>query len=107
MRESEIEKLCTDYLCHYPSIEYWKFKVSGQIHSRAGRTFRKKSNTPGWPDLVIIHNSKFIGIELKAIDGRQSDVQKLCQAKIVRGGGLYYIIRSINEFKLLISEIIT
>lgn len=77
-------------------------KASGQRHTFGGKTFFKKSSMPGFPDILLCANGRFVGIELKVAKGRQSPVQKECQQKIENAEGMYYLIRSFAEFKNLI-----
>jgi hypothetical protein len=106
MKESELEKICINYVSSYSTIAWWKVKAGGQKHSFGGKSFFKKSTIPGFPDLLLCIQGKFIGIELKSDIGRQSDVQKICQQRIENSCGLYYIVRSINELKQIVEKYI-
>ena len=61
----------------------------------------------GVADLNMLYNGVFYGIELKTETGRQSDSQAKWQRGIEAQGGKYIIIRSEDEFKEFIIEIIT
>lgn len=61
---------------------------------------------PGFPDMQLIIEGKFVGIEFKTDIGRQSPVQKDCQKYIENAKGLYYIIRNFEDFKNLMSGLI-
>jgi len=106
MKESELEKLCLTYVNTYCTLACWKVKAGGQRHTFGGKEFFKKSSMPGFPDIMLLYNGKFIGVELKVAKGRQSLVQKECQLKIENAGGLYYICRSFEEFKFIIESIL-
>ena len=60
---------------------------------------------PGDPDMVICYEGRYIGIEAKTRDGKQSEIQRLRQGEIQRAGGLYWVIRSLDELKERIKEI--
>lgn len=51
----------------------------------------------GVPDLVIIHRGRFFGIEVKAEKGCLSDHQATAADDIVRAGGFYSVVRSVEE----------
>ena len=52
----------------------------------------------GWSDLTCCApGGRFVGIEVKAARGRQSDVQKAMQERIERLGGLYILARRIED----------
>lgn len=105
MKESELEKKCLEFCQKYPTIAVWKIKAMGQKHTMGGKRFFKKSSIPGFPDLLICSKGKFIGVELKSIDGRQSQEQKLCQEKIENSEGKYYLVRDLENFKQLLEQI--
>jgi len=56
----------------------------------------------GASDLVVIHFSKLLFVEVKTEDGVQSKWQKIFQKHIQDIGFEYHIVRSIEEFKELI-----
>lgn len=59
----------------------------------------------GFPDIVIIKNGKFVGVELKRGKGKQSSEQKKVEELITKARGFYLLVRSIdffiNEYKKL------
>lgn len=60
----------------------------------------------GRSDMVFYYQGRAVMIEFKLGDGRQSKDQKEWESKIVKAGFPYYIIRSFDEFKELIEEIL-
>jgi len=59
----------------------------------------------GVADLIILlPNRKTIFVELKTDVGKQSEVQKIFETKVVNLGFDYYIIRSLEQFKELIND---
>lgn len=61
----------------------------------------------GAPDLVLLLNGKFIGIEVKTPNGVQSPKQKTFESAIVANGGSYFIVRSLSDFLVLYSRFLT
>jgi hypothetical protein len=51
----------------------------------------------GSPDIVAVINGVYHAIEVKTVTGRQSDNQKAFQARLEAAGGVYWLIRSVDE----------
>ena len=60
----------------------------------------------GRSDMVLYYKGFSVMIELKTEKGRQSDSQRAWQYLMINQGFRYYIIRSLEEFKELITKII-
>lgn len=62
---------------------------------------------PGDPDIVCFfpNDGRFIGIEAKTPTGVQSPIQRNRQAEIERKGGIYLLVRSLDELKDRLSEL--
>src|SRR5690606_21894851 len=90
------------------SLEY---KLKGNsilniIRQVASIVLRKLINTgllKGVSDLVVVLPQKVIFVELKQPKGVQSKFQKVFQNRVEKLGHEYYIVRSLEEFKLCIS----
>ena len=52
----------------------------------------------GWPDIDMVWKGRYIGIELKAARGKQSPHQRDVQTEIVTSGGVYVVVKSLDEF---------
>lgn len=64
---------------------------------RAG-SFGGDTVPPGWPDITgLLPDGRFIGVECKAPDGRQSPVQKDLEQEIRRRNGIYILARGIDD----------
>lgn len=57
---------------------------------------------PGASDLVIIHMGTLIWVEVKTATGRQSPGQMEFETRVKALGYRYALVRSLDEFKLLI-----
>ena len=89
MLEAEIQKQVVQYL-----------KAKNIFHFRTPNIPTK--NRPnivlkGTPDLIAIIKGQFIGLEIKTQSGKQSDHQKEFETKLMKAGGRYYIIRSLQD----------
>ena len=62
-----------------------------------------KCNKNGTADLIAFRKSEFpIFIEVKTEKGKQSELQKFRQKEVEQLGYKYYLIRSLEEFKIII-----
>lgn len=53
----------------------------------------------GVPDIILVEDGKFIGIEVKTKIGQQSTNQEEFQQGLEAAGGRYIIVRSIDDVK--------
>ncbi len=59
---------------------------------------RKGNTEKGLPDIVMIYEGRYIGIEVKAGSDRLSEDQKKRKFEIERAGGVYFECRSTDDF---------
>ena len=60
---------------------------------------------PGQPDVMaILPGGLFLGVEVKTKTGRQSREQRVWQCQCERMGGLYWIVRSVDELNKKLGE---
>lgn len=57
----------------------------------------RPSPVRGLPDIIVVWHGEFIGLEVKSRTGKQSDFQKEFQKNVTEAGGLYYVVRSIED----------
>lgn len=55
------------------------------------------------PDVTLVVNGKFIGLEVKAPGKKQSAKQKEVEALITKAGGKYYVVYSVLQVKTILS----
>lgn len=60
---------------------------------------------PGDPDIVVCYKGLYIGLEAKSSDGRQSPIQKVREKEILASGGIYKIVRSVEDVKEILREL--
>jgi hypothetical protein len=77
-----------------PSI---KSRIIGLFYKQIGHY--ECTSEKGLPDIAVIKDGMYIGLEVKTKTGRQRDTQKLAQSKIEKAGGKYFIVRSLDEVK--------
>lgn len=96
---------------------------TGKLTRYNGSQGYVKNGKPGMPDIVACFiqavfkrndegdlyghiTGQFIGFELKTAKGKQSDEQKKAQKMIEKLGGLYYLIRSPEDFEAALKELL-
>lgn len=58
-----------------------------------------KFGRPGAPDIMAIHSGRFYGIECKTLTGRQSPLQVRWQRECEAAGGVYVLVRALQELQ--------
>lgn len=62
-----------------------------------GRRIKFGVGNPGGADLIGLWNGRFIAIEIKTPDGKQSTDQRKFQQLVESKGGEYVILRSVED----------
>lgn len=77
----------------------YRINNMGVYDAKLGK-FRTSGTKKGIPDIIGIHKGRFISVEIKIGTDRQSDDQKLREQEIIKAGGLYYIAKDFDSFKI-------
>jgi hypothetical protein len=93
MKESEIQKQILDYLALKRIFHYRN--NSGAFVDSQKHFYR--FGAVGSPDIVCVVNGQYVGIEVKAPKGRQSDHQKEFQKQLETAGGRYILAYSLED----------
>jgi len=85
----------------YPELRGILWKVENERKRNKYEQMIAKSTglVSGVADLNMVYNGTFYGIEVKTETGRQTTAQKEWQKTIENQGGVYVIIRTVDEFK--------
>lgn len=59
---------------------------------------------PGFPDFLVLYAGRIIGLEVKAKGNSATDEQKAVGAAIIANGGLWAVVRSVDEAKARMVE---
>ena len=101
MKESQIQKEILHWLSLQPKDQMFSWRMyTGPIvrgNPLKGKTFFTPNPCPGLPDIIVIIKGRFVGLEIKQPKGRQSTEQKTFEQCIKKAGGVYFLIRSLNE----------
>ena len=91
--EKDIQKSCLDYL-QIKKYFHWRQNVGSiLIQDR----YIKFGGIKGIGDLFILINSKIISCEIKTEKGKQSPDQIEFEKNFTAQGGIYWIIRSLDD----------
>lgn len=93
MKESDTQRQILDYL-----------KLKGIFHYRNNSGGFKDANNHfyrfgalGSPDIIAVIDGIYVGIEVKAPNGKQSDHQKEFELKLQSAGGEYILAYSLDD----------
>ncbi len=100
MSESDIQASILDYLRLRGHFCFRVNQIPATVIDKHGqRQFRAfgKYAMKGVPDIVLIHDGKFYGIECKSETGKLSEDQVAFGRRCVKAGGEYIVARSIDD----------
>lgn len=94
--EKDVKLTVFEYL-EYRRYHWWATNNTGTYNKKSG--FRR---TPKWfkkgvPDANLLLNGTYYAIELKSSFGTQTKDQEEFQRKTEKAGGVYLIVRSIDD----------
>jgi hypothetical protein len=96
-KETEVQAAICDYL----ALKGYLFSRTNNspIYDKTRGAFRAlpKYTRKGWPDICLIKNGKFYGIEVKSEVGQLSPEQEELGRDIILNGGMYVVARSIDD----------
>jgi len=93
MTESAVQKLITDWL---ELMRYFHYRNNtGAFKTQTGGFYR--FGAVGSPDIIVIFKGQYIGIEVKGLKGKQSDNQKVFQARLEAAGGKYILAYTLED----------
>jgi len=103
MSENDIQNTVLEYLNLNKKIKgyfFWRANTIG-VYDSVNKSFRRlpKYTIKGAPDINLIWNGQYIGLEIKQKGTYQSKEQKEFEQFVKDVGGEYYVIRSIDNLK--------
>ncbi len=102
-KESGIQSAICDYLA-YRNVFFWRQNTAPTISKgKDGWAFRRmpKHSRRGVPDIIVVKQGQFIGLEVKRPGTSQSPEQKAFQADLEAAGGRYCVVRSIDDVQAM------
>lgn len=98
MKEKDIQHAIIQYLQYRKDIYFIRNNsFSGSFTRANGSKGWLRNNKAGSPDIIVCHKGRYMGIEVKAEKGRQSELQQQAQKDIEKCGGVYIIARNIED----------
>lgn len=82
------------------------FRISDKTCAKIINFLKKMGLLAGIPDMCILHSGKAHFVELKNETGKVSVTQKLIHKAFNRAGFKVHIVRSLEEFKIILNDII-
>lgn len=95
IKESDLVKMCLDYL-RMRKIFCYRNNTGGMKTERGGFI---RFGAVGSPDIVMVINGKYIALEIKTEKGQQSEGQKQFQQELEKAGGIYLLVRSLEQLE--------
>lgn len=101
--ERVIQTAILEYLRQRPDLEVWRMPNGAVRHSGV----MKKSPVAGFPDLFgcLAPQGRLFAFEIKAKDGRVSDVQKATLERLANVGAVVAIVRSLQDVIDILREV--
>ena len=95
------EKDIQDSICAYLSLKklfFWRQNVNPIYNPKSG-SYRKmpKYSLTGVPDIILIKDGKFWGLEVKRPKGKQSPNQVEFEERCKKAGGEYHVVTSLED----------
>jgi len=99
IKETDIQLAICDYLALKKHF-FWRQNNIGTYDPKTGyhRPMPKYSKH-GIPDIIVIKDGFFIGLEVKRGKTYQSQNQKLFEKECKEAGAEYYVVRSIDDVR--------
>lgn len=96
-KETDIQRTICDYL-QLKNYFFWRTNTT-PIYDPTRKAFRAmpKYALKGVPDIILVLDGVFVGLEVKTRSGRQSEQQKEFEKKLKNSGGKYYVVRSVED----------
>lgn len=97
--EFKLSCVVADYLRHaLPAHVLWSHFPAGENRSPiTGARLKRMGTAKGWPDYIIVHNGRFIGIELKIPGNYPSPEQRAFGDCLTAQGGAWTVARSLDQ----------
>lgn len=96
MREAALQDLIRIELgdpSRYPDLTLWRNACGFDAANRQ----RYGIGNPGGADLIGLYAGRFCGLEIKTQRGQQSDEQRKFEQLVKSKGGVYVVVRSVEE----------
>jgi len=101
--EHQIQRCVLDRLAYTNNVYYVRNNsVAGKFVRADGSCGWVNNAKKGSPDIVLCKNGLWIGLEIKTLIGKQSPEQEQAEKDIRDAGGLYFIVRSVEDLEQIL-----
>lgn len=101
--QQPLEKEIQNTICEYLQLRghlFWRQNTAPTIQNNGDKWhFRamSKYSLKGIPDIIVIKDGMFIGLEVKRPKGKQNPDQIEFQRRCEEKGGKYYVVTNLDE----------
>lgn len=103
MKESQLQDEIRLALGRIPGLVLFRNNIG--VADMRGCKVRFGVGGPGGADLIGIYNGRFVAVEIKTQTGRQSEEQATFQRLVESKGGIYKVLRSVEEARQWIAAL--
>lgn len=96
LTESQLQDAIRLELGRDPDLVLWRNNC-GLAWMKNGAPVRFGVGSPGGADLIGVFRGRFVAVEIKTPTGRQSAEQRQFQQLVERKGGVYIILRTVED----------
>lgn len=96
VKEKDIQLAICNYLA-FKRYFFWRQNTIPVVKPDGSFRSMPKYSKTGVPDIILVINGKFMGLEVKTPKGKQSDNQFEFQMGLERAGGQYYLVTSLDD----------
>lgn len=94
--EKDIQMTICQYL-EYKHYMFWRQNTMPVVKPDGSFRAMPKFSMRGVPDILLIKDGQFWGLEVKQPKGKQSEWQKIFQHRCEKAGGRYYLVTSLDD----------
>lgn len=101
MLEKDIQLAICDYLALRKHF-FWRNNTVG-MYDPTKKVYRAmpKYGMTGIPDIILVKNGQFWGLEVKTAKTTQSENQREFEGVLKENGGIYHVVRSVDDVQAL------
>ncbi len=99
--QSNIIQMLKENLKHNVLMTAFPAGGGGRVR---GAKLKRAGLQSGWPDIQLIHEGRYYGLEVKTSTGRLSPAQKIIHQKLTDSGCLVAVVKSVTDAQEKIVE---
>jgi len=96
-KEKDVQRSILDYL-ELIGAFYYRNNSGAMVAEYKGKKRLLRFGAKGSPDIIVVKNGLYIGVEVKGTDGKQSEDQMDFARRLIKAGGEYILAHSLDSF---------